>query len=1289
MKRKTKFITRYQMAKTLGVVLVVALAMVLSMGTGLAFDPPDPRDPVASDLVDLAYIEYMLDEDMPPYDEARGVWDPRPYSGALWDYFQVTDASGTGVFDTYLLLNPTGPGGGIDEKGLNTGGKCDDYDEGDSHTSALPLSAVPIVDIDGSYYREFCIDVNESASTNITELISLEVCQIWQSDSDNLCGQFDMDGSFPDYYFPTNPEPYLVYDLDWEHNYTLILDYGVNSGSGKADYKLFVPNEWFDIDLDWVVMVIDHGNIEVQYPTLYDGYGNSDGFEEWGVRIVEKATKEGTKFHDLNADGVWDPDGIDDIAGNADDEVGLSGWIIYADLDGNDQRDPGEPYDETDGNGAYSIPDLYPVTYTFREDMTGHSGWLSSYPSEVDADNEHTVALTPGQVDTGNNFGNYQRGCLEVTKEIDWGEIIGDHADVPDVDFTVTVTGPSYPSGTDLIFHLVNGVVTYDAEMDATACLCDLIPGDYYVTEIAPAGWEDAVITNDDPATVAAGTECGVDAIEVIVTNEPTPGCLEVTKEVDFSGIIGDPADVPDVDFIVTVTGPSYPGGHNLTFHLVDGVVEYDDEGDATACLCGLIPGDYHVTETPPAGWIITGEGENEDQLAVVAAGTACNDTAIEVVVPNAPTPGCLEVTKEVDFSGIIGDPADVPDVDFTVTVTGPSYPTGTDLVFHLVDGVVTYDDDDIACLCDLIPGNYTAEETAPAGWEDAVIAGSPALVEAGDECDDGAALITVTNEPTPGCLEVQKLIDWGEIIGDHADVPDVDFTVTVTGLSYPTGTDLVFHLVDGVVTYDDDDTACLCDLIPGNYTATETAPAGWEDAVIAGSPALVEAGDECDDGAALITVTNEPTPGCLEVQKVVDLDDYMYASSANSTFIITVTGPSYPSGYDLTFHLINGEVLAPCSLNDTACLCNLIPGNYTAAETPPAGWDDPIIIGSPATVEAGDECDDGAAVITVANTLLIPHTTISIEADVYETTPGGNVWLYICDTNDGEVPLTDPSVTLLVGSDPPIELVKGDAYWSVGPPTWAISSGTANGDTNDDGILDVDETWCWAVQITLYESSNITVNGHGTDPLGNPVDGPTYPSETGTITIDVGAATRTWGFWKTHLWLVDWMLDPAGGNVTLPINLGDWGQGDMLVSDNCTYMALMWAKQTHNSDGGKREKIDAARVHTAHQALAAIMNYYMPGGAPLPSGITLASIADTLTNGNIKQIRDLGSALAEYNESGDDEALDPSMPPTGKTNNADPQGGRLIGAPCETYWDTPVPSSSVASGGKGKGKNK
>jgi hypothetical protein len=121
--------------------------------------------------------------------------------------------------------------------------------------------------------------------------------------------------------------------------------------------------------------------------------------------------------------------------------------------------------------------------------------------------------------------------------------------------------------------------------------------------------------------------------------------------------------------------------------------------------------------------------------------------------------------------------------------------------------------------------------------------------------------------------------------------------------------------------------------------------------------------------------------------------------------------------------------------------------------------------------------------------------------------------------------------------------------------------------------------------------------------------------------------------------------------------------------------MGLMWTNQSHNSDGTKREKIDAARIHTAHQALAAIMNDSMPGGANLDAWLISHDITDSiayiLTHGNEKKIRELGSVLAAYNESGDNEALDPSLPPTGKTNNGDPQGARNAGATCEPYWDT------------------
>ena len=307
------------------------------------------------------------------------------------------------------------------------------------------------------------------------------------------------------------------------------------------------------------------------------------------------------------------------------------------------------------------------------------------------------------------------------------------------------------------------------------------------------------------------------------------------------------------------------------------------------------------------------------------------------------------------------------------------------------------------------------------------------------------------------------------------------------------------------------------------------------------------------------------------------------------------------------------------------------------------------------------------------------PHTIMLVFSYVWETTPYGNVELTIQDQNDGNVPLTDCVVHLYANS---VEYA-----WSplgnTGLPAWVTfsESGTA------DGIMEVDEIWTWVVHVNISVDTTFEVQGEARfEPLNLIADG---PSEYASVTIEVGGATRTWGFWKTHLWLVEWMFDPAGGNITLPINLGTWPDinGDpspKLIDTVCEYMGLMWSKQSQNSDGGKREKIDAARVHTAHQALAAIMNYYMPGGAPLPAGITLTSIADTLTNGNIKQIRDLGSALANYNESGDDVALDPSMPPTGRTNNADPQGARDVGASCEDFWDTPEATKGVP---KGKGK--
>jgi hypothetical protein len=114
-----------------------------------------------------------------------------------------------------------------------------------------------------------------------------------------------------------------------------------------------------------------------------------------------------------------------------------------------------------------------------------------------------------------------------------------------------------------------------------------------------------------------------------------------------------------------------------------------------------------------------------------------------------------------------------------------------------------------------------------------------------------------------------------------------------------------------------------------------------------------------------------------------------------------------------------------------------------------------------------------------------------------------------------------------------------------------------------------------------------------------------------------------------------------------------------------------MWSDQSKSYNRWPRYDIDVVRIHAAHQALAAIMNSLMPGGAPLPGGMTPASIAAALSSNNITVLSNLGSVLENYNVSGDLVPLDPVL--QAHQGNANPTGARnAASASCYRYWDTP-----------------
>ena len=106
--------------------------------------------------------------------------------------------------------------------------------------------------------------------------------------------------------------------------------------------------------------------------------------------------KSGTKFNDLNRDGVIDPG-----------EPGIENWTIYV-------YNAGGLVDQTttDSNGDYSFT-LDPDTYTFCEDDP--SGWVQSFPaSGADcgtlghAPFGYEETLGSGDTSEDNDFANYQ-----------------------------------------------------------------------------------------------------------------------------------------------------------------------------------------------------------------------------------------------------------------------------------------------------------------------------------------------------------------------------------------------------------------------------------------------------------------------------------------------------------------------------------------------------------------------------------------------------------------------------------------------------------------------------------------------------------------------------------------------------------------------------------------------------------------------------------------------------------------------------------------------------------------
>ncbi len=165
-------------------------------------------------------------------------------------FFSRTASSGSGSGALQSFLRVQQHGNATTERGYNSDYRPHEFDEDTTATfnHSVLFSAIPIVNIGGTNYREFVLDAKNNSALNLT------VLKFYRETSPNLTG-------YPDNFTG------LKWDLDGAGDDLITLD-NMPSGQGSIDMYAYIPDSAFT------------GNNSYLY--LYCEFTQTDSaFEEW------------------------------------------------------------------------------------------------------------------------------------------------------------------------------------------------------------------------------------------------------------------------------------------------------------------------------------------------------------------------------------------------------------------------------------------------------------------------------------------------------------------------------------------------------------------------------------------------------------------------------------------------------------------------------------------------------------------------------------------------------------------------------------------------------------------------------------------------------------------------------------------------------------------------------------------------------------------------------------------------------------------------------------------------
>jgi len=724
-------------------------------------------------------------------------------------------------------------------------------------------------------------------------------------------------------------------------------------------------------------------------------------------------------------------------------------------------------------------------------------------------------------------------------------------------------------------------------------------PGSYIVSEVEQAGWMQTYPMGDS-YSVTAGNGAVITGLN-FGNMQPLPG-ISVTKTGDQLSKAGD-----EVTYTVEIENT---GNVALAVDSVIDTLKGDITSNFTSPLGVGGSTSYSYTYTVPNGAAdpllneVAVNAHMVDHAEIATSGSSSH--SVELFQPS------FEVTKSGPSVVMIGST-----VTYTYTIKNNSSADSPKLVLEAINDNVLGDLSSYAP-ANLIPGE---EVTFTADYRVTVAGTLTNVVTATYGVEGFPNKLVGSDDHTLFVADPKlKVTKTGDQLSKAGD--EVTYTVEIenTG-NVALAVDSVIDTLKGDIT--SNFTSPLGVGGSTSYSYTYTVPNGAADPLlneVAVNAHMVDHAEIATSGSSSHSV--ELFQPSFEVTKS---GPSVVMIGSTVTYTYTIKNNSSADSPKLVLEAINDNVLGDLSSYAPA---NLIPGEevtFTADyRVTVAGTLTNVV-----TATYGVEGFPNKLVGSDDHTLFVadPNTVVTATAYTWETYPGGNVSVTITERNTGNIDLENVSVSVFDGINT------------------AVLDCHSVGFSGDDGncILNKGEMWSWAYQVTVYADTTYVVTGYGevVGLEGVVVTYPAYPSEQTTFKVKVVGTTRTQGFWQTHTAFTEYVFKNYAGSY---IDLG-WKE----ITNIEDLMGMFWANNAKKSDGTKRSQLDQARMMASQQAIAAVLNSSMPGGAPLPGGLTPAAIATIMGGTDVKAIKALGSTLGSYNESGDGFALDPSLLPTGK----------------------------------------